>query len=70
MIGGSTSGARSSADLVLRSAGHQAIADVLQNAFPGRMGRIPTDRTPPSIKAAVQTLLQASARGVPLPEPD
>jgi hypothetical protein len=56
-----------SADLVLRSAGHQAIADVLRKAFPGRMGRIPADRTPPSIKAAVQTLLHASARGVPLP---
>jgi hypothetical protein len=55
------------ADLVLRSAGHQAKADVLRKAFPGRVGRIPADRTPPSIKAAVQTLLQASARGVPLP---
>jgi len=56
-----------SPDLVLRAAGHQAIADVLRKAFPGRMGRIPADRTPLSIKAAVQTLLQASARGVPLP---
>src|SRR5215831_4359758 len=56
-----------SAELILRAAGHRAIADLLHEAFPGRhVARIPADQLPPGVKAAVRTLLQASARGVSL----
>ncbi len=56
-----------SAELILRAAGHRAIADLLHEAFPGRhVARIPADQLPPGVKAAVNTLLHASARGVPL----